>query len=145
MEMIRKAMKLRIWQRFGAVGLAAVLALTVMLISQLGFSAKAVRSEESESRAKGLEGTWRVTVQPFICQTGVPIGPPFASLTTFARGGTLSGATSGRAFLPGQRTTDFGIWSRTDEAREVLNPLEAVSRERYVPPYAMALVHAGLG
>jgi serine/threonine-protein kinase len=31
------------------------------------------------------------------------------------------------------------------EAREVLNTLEAVSRERYVPPYATALVHAGLG
>ena len=34
---------------------------------------------------------------------------------------------------------------RKDEAREVLNTLEAVSRERYVPPYAMALLHAGLG
>ena len=27
----------------------------------------------------------------------------------------------------------------------MLRTLEAVSRERYVPPYAMALVHAGLG
>jgi TolB-like protein/Flp pilus assembly protein TadD len=33
---------------------------------------------------------------------------------------------------------------RIDEARDVLRTLEAVSRERYVPPYAMALVHAGL-
>jgi hypothetical protein len=32
-----------------------------------------------------------------------------------------------------------------NEAREVLGTLEAVSRDRYVPPYAMALVHAGLG
>jgi hypothetical protein len=62
-----------------------------------------------------LQGTWRVTVQPFICQTGVPIGQPFASLSTFARGGTMTGATSGAAYLPGQRTPDFGIWSRTDE------------------------------
>ena len=29
--------------------------------------------------------------------------------------------------------------------REVLAALEAASHERYVPPYAMALVHAGLG
>jgi TolB-like protein/DNA-binding winged helix-turn-helix (wHTH) protein/Flp pilus assembly protein TadD len=33
---------------------------------------------------------------------------------------------------------------RRDEAREVLATLEALSRKRYVPPYAMALVHAGL-
>jgi TolB-like protein/DNA-binding winged helix-turn-helix (wHTH) protein/Flp pilus assembly protein TadD len=35
--------------------------------------------------------------------------------------------------------------ARASEAREVLRRLEAVSRERYVPPFAMALIHAGLG
>lgn len=34
---------------------------------------------------------------------------------------------------------------RTEEAREVLNTLEAVARERYMPPYARALVYGGLG
>ena len=34
---------------------------------------------------------------------------------------------------------------RTNEAREVLSTLEAVSRTKYVPPYAMALINAGLG
>ena len=34
---------------------------------------------------------------------------------------------------------------RIDAAREVLATLETASRERYVPPYAMALVYAGLG
>jgi Flp pilus assembly protein TadD len=34
---------------------------------------------------------------------------------------------------------------RADAAREVLAALEALSRERYVPPYAAALVYAGLG
>jgi len=34
---------------------------------------------------------------------------------------------------------------RTAEAREILKTLEVVSRERYVPPFALALVHAGLG
>lgn len=34
---------------------------------------------------------------------------------------------------------------RTAEAAEVLNTLKAISRERYVPPYAIALIHAGLG
>ena len=39
----------------------------------------------------------------------------------------------------------FAKLGRSGEAREVLRTLEAVSRERYVPPYARALVHAGLG
>ena len=34
---------------------------------------------------------------------------------------------------------------RTNEAEEVLSSLRDMARERYVPPYAMALVHAGLG
>jgi DNA-binding winged helix-turn-helix (wHTH) protein/Flp pilus assembly protein TadD len=33
----------------------------------------------------------------------------------------------------------------TEAAQEVLSTLEAVGRERYVPPYALALVYAGLG
>jgi TolB-like protein/DNA-binding winged helix-turn-helix (wHTH) protein len=39
----------------------------------------------------------------------------------------------------------FAKAGRAGEAREVLRRLEAISRERYVPPFAMALVHAGLG
>ena len=34
---------------------------------------------------------------------------------------------------------------RSEEAREVLRALEATARERFVPPYAFALVYAGLG
>jgi TolB-like protein/DNA-binding winged helix-turn-helix (wHTH) protein/Tfp pilus assembly protein PilF len=34
---------------------------------------------------------------------------------------------------------------RTNEARDLLRTLEAASHQRYVPPYAFALVHAGLG
>ena len=34
---------------------------------------------------------------------------------------------------------------REAEAREVLKTLESVSRERYVPPYAMAFITLGLG
>jgi hypothetical protein len=33
---------------------------------------------------------------------------------------------------------------RTNEAREVLGTLHTFAKERYVPPYAMALIHAGL-
>lgn len=34
---------------------------------------------------------------------------------------------------------------RTTEAEDVLSTLKGIAQERYVPPYAMALVHAGLG
>ena len=35
--------------------------------------------------------------------------------------------------------------NRAADALNVLRTLEAIARERYVPPYAIALVHAGLG
>ena len=34
---------------------------------------------------------------------------------------------------------------QADEARDLLRTLEAASQKQYVPPYAFALVHAGLG
>jgi hypothetical protein len=105
MEMIRKATKLRISKRFGAVGLAAALALTAMLIPKIGLSARAAQSEESESHAKGLQGTVRD------CQTGVALRT-FPALFTFAKGGTLSVTTAGQ--LPALSTTSLGVWRHTD-------------------------------
>ena len=34
---------------------------------------------------------------------------------------------------------------KAQEAKSALNALDAASRERFVPPYATALVHAGMG
>ena len=39
----------------------------------------------------------------------------------------------------------LGRSGHTADARDVLGALELASRQRYVPPYALALVHAGLG
>ena len=61
------------------------------------------------------------------------------ALTDAAR---FSGGNSKAISLRGYILAKTG---RANEAREVLRRLEADSRERYVPPYAMALVHAGLG
>jgi len=65
----------------------------------------------------------------------------FAALATAAR---LSPGNSKPISFRGYVLAKLG---RIDEARRVLRTLEeaAVSRERYVPPYMMALVHAGLG
>lgn len=43
------------------------------------------------------------------------------------------------------RAHDLARMGRTEEARTVIAALEARSRERYVPPYAIALIYAGLG
>jgi TolB-like protein/tetratricopeptide (TPR) repeat protein len=61
-----------------------------------------------------------------------------AALTDAAR---FSGSNSKAISLRGYILAKGG---RTNEAREVLRRLESDSRERYVPPGAMALVHAGL-
>jgi hypothetical protein len=61
------------------------------------------------------------------------------ALTTSAR---LSGGNSKPISLRGFVLAKMG---RTDEARDVLALLEGLSAERYVPPFAVALVHAGLG
>ncbi len=60
------------------------------------------------------------------------------ALTDAAR---FSGGNSKAMSLRGYILAKSG---RLNEAREVLRTLEADAGERYVPPYAMALVHAGL-
>jgi hypothetical protein len=39
----------------------------------------------------------------------------------------------------------LGRTTASAEALDILRTLEAISRERYIPPYAMALIHVGLG
>ena len=56
--------------------------------------------------------------------------------------GRLSGGNSKASSLRGYILAKQG---KIAEARDVLKKLEARSRERFVPPYAMALVHEGLG
>ena len=89
-----------------ATTMGAALALAGAFFISSGRSVRA----QSEQSAKGLEGTWRVTVTQRVCPAGPPLGPPFQSLLAFSREGTLSGTTANSVFLPGQRSTDFGIW-----------------------------------
>jgi Flp pilus assembly protein TadD len=61
------------------------------------------------------------------------------ALTTAARfSGENSKALSLRAYV-------LAKTGRADEARAMLRLLETVSKTKYVPPYAMALINAGLG
>jgi TolB-like protein/DNA-binding winged helix-turn-helix (wHTH) protein/Flp pilus assembly protein TadD len=64
------------------------------------------------------------------------------ALSALADGAPFSGGNSKVISLRGYILAKSG---RVAEAREVLRTLKADAVERYVPPYAMALVHAGLG
>ncbi len=64
------------------------------------------------------------------------------ALDALSSAGRFSGGNSKVVSLRGYIFAKLG---RKDEAREVLRTLVAIARERYVPPYAVALVHAGLG
>jgi TolB-like protein/Tfp pilus assembly protein PilF len=66
-------------------------------------------------------------------------GRALESLTQASRfSGGNSKTLSLRGYLLG-RTTESA------EALDILRTLETVSRDRYIPPYAMALIHIGLG
>jgi TolB-like protein/DNA-binding winged helix-turn-helix (wHTH) protein/Tfp pilus assembly protein PilF len=70
------------------------------------------------------------------------LGKPDLALEALAKAARFSGGKSMTLALRGYLLARLG---RTGEAREVLKTLEAVSRDRYLPPTGMALVHAGLG
>jgi len=64
------------------------------------------------------------------------------ALKALANAARLSGQNSKAISLTGYI---LGRSGRSAEAREVLGALETAARQRYVPPYALALAHAGLG
>ena len=87
------------------------LSVVAMMLSVMGQSAIA---QDQDSAGSPLIGTWQVKVTLLNCQTGDPLGPPpFSSLLTFARGGTLSEDTTNPSFAIGQRSPGQGVWQKT--------------------------------
>jgi len=70
------------------------------------------------------------------------LGDVDVALDALATASRLSDGNSKPVGLRGYCLAKSG---QTAAAREVLSMLEDLSRIRYVPPFAMALVHAGLG
>jgi TolB-like protein/DNA-binding winged helix-turn-helix (wHTH) protein/Tfp pilus assembly protein PilF len=70
------------------------------------------------------------------------LGKPDLAFEAFMKAARFSGGNSKAMSFRGHLLAKLG---RVDEARDMLRTLEAASRDRYVPPYAIALVHAGLG
>jgi DNA-binding winged helix-turn-helix (wHTH) protein/Flp pilus assembly protein TadD len=77
-----------------------------------------------------------------LAQACEQLGKSDLAFDALQKAGQFSGGNSKAIALRGYLLAKLG---RIGEAREVLNTLEAVSRERYVPPYATALVYSGLG
>jgi len=70
------------------------------------------------------------------------LGNTEAAFEALNEAGRTSGGNSKVIGLRGYWCAKLG---RKEEALAALQTLEAVARERFVPPYAMALIHAGLG
>jgi hypothetical protein len=78
-------------------------------ISAAGTLATPAQASGPQDRA--LEGTWRVQITLRDCQTGNPLGVPFLSLVTYARGGTVT-ATTARV-SPALLSPFYGVWAHT--------------------------------
>jgi TolB-like protein/DNA-binding winged helix-turn-helix (wHTH) protein/Flp pilus assembly protein TadD len=112
------------------------------LSSQVAFQARDYQAAlDHASQAIALDqGFWigHMMRGQALEQTG-QLEPALDALAVAAR---FSSSNSKPLSLSGYVLAKAG---RRDEARKVLTTLETLSRQRYVPPYALALVHAGLG
>lgn len=75
-------------------------------------------------------------------QAYMELGQHDLALEALHSAGRFVGGNSKTLSMRGYLSARLG---RHEEAREVLRTLHAIARERYVPPYTIALVHAGLG
>jgi hypothetical protein len=103
-------MDLTTWKHSGIARAAARLCVAAALIMTTGKTAAA--QSIAAAAESGLVGTWAVDITLRDCATNAPLGPPFHSLVTFHRGGTLSETTASLAFAIGQRTPGHGTWAR---------------------------------
>jgi TolB-like protein/DNA-binding winged helix-turn-helix (wHTH) protein/lipoprotein NlpI len=110
--------------------------------SQLAFQARDFPGAlEHANRAIALDQEFWIGHQ-MRGQALVELGDGALALKSLATAARLSGQNSKPISLTGYI---LGRSGRTAEARDLLGALEMASGQRYVPPYALALVHAGLG
>ena len=112
------------------------------LSAQVAFQGREYRAAVEHARRAILMDSefWIGYVQ--LGQAYESTGDTDLALAALRDAARFSGGNSKAISLSGYILAKTG---RATEAREVLRRLEADAGERYVPPYAMALVHAGLG
>lgn len=87
-----------------------MIAAAVAVAGFVGVAADVVHAGREDPRS--LEGTWWVEVTLVDCASRAP-RPPFVSLLSFDRAGTLVETTNNPVFQPGQRSPGHGVWKRT--------------------------------
>jgi Flp pilus assembly protein TadD len=112
------------------------------LSAQVAFQARDYRAAVEYARRAVLIDSELWVGYFELAQAYEQIGERDLALVALTDAARFSGGNSAPISLRGYLLAKAG---RATEARAVLNKLEADSRERYVPPSAMALVHAGLG
>jgi TolB-like protein/DNA-binding winged helix-turn-helix (wHTH) protein/tetratricopeptide (TPR) repeat protein len=111
------------------------------LSSQIAFQGRDVAGAlEHARRAIALDPNLWIGYME-LGQAHVAAGDHELALEALVDAARFSGGNSKAISLRGYVLAKMG---RVDAAREVLRTLETASRERYVPPFAMALVYAGL-
>ena len=116
--------------------------LSYALSSQVSFQARDYASAlQHANRAIALDQEFWIGHQ-MRGQALEELGDHDLALKALATAARLSGQNSKPISLTGYI---LGRSGRAAEARDLLGALEMASRQRYVPPYALALVHAGLG
>ena len=80
----------------------------VSLVAAIALGTSGVASAQGHERT--IQGVWRTMVTGVDCQTGVPLGPPFAGLFTFNNGGTMSEYGIGPGSSPALRSPGHGLW-----------------------------------
>lgn len=110
--------------------------------SQIAFNAREFSNAIDHARhaLDVAPGFWIGYMQ--LGQAQEQMGNMESALEAWSTAWRLSGDGNSKALST--RGYALGRAGRVDEARQVLNTVTALSRDRYVPPYAIALVHAGL-
>jgi len=85
-------------------------ALIVMAALTVAFSFASAQATERTMSERTIQGAWRTMVTPVNCQTGDPLGPPFPSLLTFNKGGTMSEYGISPGGSPALRSPGHGVW-----------------------------------
>jgi TolB-like protein/DNA-binding winged helix-turn-helix (wHTH) protein len=110
--------------------------------SQVGFQARDYRGAvELATQAIGLDPEFWIG-HIMRAQAYGPLGQYGRAVEDATTAGRFSGQNSKALSFRGYLLAKAG---RASEAREVLNAMKTAAQQRYVPPYAIALVHAGLG
>jgi TolB-like protein/DNA-binding winged helix-turn-helix (wHTH) protein len=117
-------------------------ALSHALSSQVAFQAREYSTAVEHARkAILIDSTFWIGYMQ-LGQAYEQMHKPDLALEALSDAARFSGGNSKAISLRGYILARTG---RVNEARQVLTTLNAVASERYVPPYAMALMHAGLG